>query len=130
MEVLAAAPGQQLSPHLAEGTGFDSTMTSPKVAAEECIALAGGEKSFEPFPSRETTLGSLQISRALPVRGSRLIGPCCFLDRYGRLSFADNKPMDVATHPHIGLQTVTWLLEGEIIHKDSLGSQSIVRPGG
>jgi hypothetical protein len=70
------------------------------------------------------------VWRALPARGRRLIGPWCFLDRYGPLSFTNDKPMDVAPHPHIGIQTVSWLLEGEVIHHDTLGCEGLVRPGG
>ncbi|MBK5259032.1 MAG: pirin family protein [Thermoanaerobaculia bacterium] len=81
------------------------------------------------LPARTTYLGMLEIRRALPIRERRMIGPWCFLDRYGPLSFSDAKPMDVAPHPHIGLQTVTWLLEGEVLHRDSLGSESLIRPG-
>jgi redox-sensitive bicupin YhaK (pirin superfamily) len=85
---------------------------------------------FETLRSRETELGELKIRRALPVRDRRMIGPWCFLDRYGPLSFTGAKPMDVAPHPHIGLQTVSWLLEGEVIHHDSIGGEGTVRPGG
>jgi quercetin 2,3-dioxygenase len=84
--------------------------------------------TFEPLPVRTTRLGPLEIRRALPVRQRRMVGPWCFLDRYGPLSFSDDKPMDVAPHPHIGLQTVTWLLDGEVFHRDSIGSESMVRP--
>lgn len=87
-------------------------------------------RTFEEHPGRETALGELTIWRALPARGRRLIGPWCFLDRYGPLSFGDGKPMDVAPHPHIGLQTVSWLLEGEVVHHDSIGGEGIARPGG
>lgn len=87
-------------------------------------------RTFEEHPGRETALGELTIWRALPARGRRLIGPWCFLDRYGPLSFGDGKPMDVAPHPHIGLQTVSWLLEGEVIHHDSIGGEGVARPGG
>ncbi len=87
-------------------------------------------QTFEEHPGRETALGELQIWRALPARGRRLIGPWCFLDRYGPMSFSDGKPMDVAPHPHIGLQTVSWLLEGEVVHHDSIGGEGVVRPGG
>jgi redox-sensitive bicupin YhaK (pirin superfamily) len=59
-----------------------------------------------------------------------MIGPWCFLDRFGPLSFSEEKPMDVAPHPHTGLQTVTWLIEGEVLHDDSLGCEAIARPGG
>lgn len=82
------------------------------------------------YPGRPTTLGDLPIWRALPARGRRMIGPWCFLDRYGPLSFTDAKPMDVAPHPHIGIQTVSWLLEGEIVHRDSLGFEAPLRAGG
>lgn len=84
----------------------------------------------EPYPGRPTPLGPLTVWRALPARGRRLIGPWCFLDRYGPLSFTHAKPMDVAPHPHIGIQTVSWLLEGEVIHHDTLGCEGLVRPGG
>jgi redox-sensitive bicupin YhaK (pirin superfamily) len=86
--------------------------------------------TVEEHQSRETALGELTIRRALPARGRRLIGPWCFLDRYGPLSFTDEKAMDVPPHPHIGLQTVSWLLEGEVVHHDSIGGEGIVRPGG
>lgn len=80
--------------------------------------------------AKEVSLGALPVARALPVRTRRLVGPWCFLDRFGPLTFGDEKPMDVAPHPHIGLQTVTWLVDGEIVHNDSLGCESVVRPGG
>jgi redox-sensitive bicupin YhaK (pirin superfamily) len=57
------------------------------------------------------------------------VGPFCFFDAYGPEVFREGKPMDVAPHPHIGLQTVSWLVDGEVLHKDSLGSTAIARPG-
>src|SRR5689334_13806670 len=102
---------------------------SALIAAEECVALGTPGPELISYPNRELTLGSLGVSRALPVKDRRLVGPWCFLDRFGPLTFAEGKPMDVAPHPHIGLQTVTWLLDGEVLHDDSLGSQSILRPG-
>lgn len=80
--------------------------------------------------TRQTQLGPMTIWRALPVREHRTIGPWCFLDRYGPISFTDEKPMDVAPHPHIGIQTVSWLIDGEVLHRDSLGFEALVRPGG
>jgi redox-sensitive bicupin YhaK (pirin superfamily) len=100
-----------------------------RVAAEECTSI-NRAAVFETYRSRETSLAELAIWRALPVRGRRLIGPWCFLDRYGPVTFEGRKPMDVAPHPHIGLQTVSWLLDGEVIHHDSLGCEALVRPGG
>ncbi len=103
---------------------------SDTVPAEECIALGATQRQLERYPNRTLSLGSLAISRALPVKDRRLVGPWCFLDRFGPLTFNEGKPMDVAPHPHIGLQTVTWLLDGEVVHNDSLGYESVLRPGG
>lgn len=99
------------------------------VGAEECVALAASRQAFDAHPNRELHLGSLAISRALPVKDRRLVGPWCFLDRFGPLTFAGGSPMDVAPHPHIGLQTVTWLLAGEVAHDDSLGGAATLEPG-
>lgn len=84
---------------------------------------------FERYEGRDIRLGELAVLRALPARGRRLIGPWCFLDRFGPLSFTQSTPMDVAPHPHMGLQTVTWLLEGEVVHDDSLKQEAVLRPG-
>jgi quercetin 2,3-dioxygenase len=93
-------------------------------------AAPGGDGGAETYASRRTSLGSLPIWRALPLRGRRMVGPWCFLDRYGPLTFSEERPMEVAPHPHIGLQTVSWLLAGEVLHHDSLGLEGLVRPGG
>jgi redox-sensitive bicupin YhaK (pirin superfamily) len=87
------------------------------------------EPPFESLPGRPMQLGSLEIRRLLPTKGRRLVGPWCFLDGYGPLAFERGKPMDVAPHPHIGLQTVTWLLQGEVLHRDSLETEAVARPG-
>ncbi len=100
------------------------------VASETCVALGADQRRFDAYPTRELTLGDLAIRRALPIREHRLVGPWCFLDRFGPLSFSAGRPMDVAPHPHIGLQTVLWLLEGEVAHDDSLDFASVLRPGG
>jgi len=105
-------------------------MVKAKVAAQPFEGSTVHGPALERLRAHETTLGSLKISRALPVRQKRLIGPWCFLDRFGPVSFTESKPMDVAPHPHIGLQTVSWLLEGEIVHNDSLGNEALLRPGG
>ena len=85
--------------------------------------------TLESYAARTTEVGGLGIVRALPARGRRMVGPWCFLDRYGPLNFTSEKAMDVAPHPHMGLQTVSWLLDGEIVHNDSLGCEALVRPG-
>lgn len=83
-----------------------------QVSAETCVALGASDRQLESYPNREVNLGSLAVARALPIRDRRMVGPWCFLDRFGPLTFSEGKPMDVAPHPHIGLQTVTWLYEG------------------
>ncbi len=105
-------------------------MDHTKVAAQTCHASDVHGSVFESFPAHETSLGTLKILRLLPVRQKRLVGPWCFLDRFGPLSFSEAKPMDVAPHPHIGLQTVSWLLQGEILHNDNLNNEALLRPGG
>ncbi|MCU0259282.1 MAG: pirin family protein [Solirubrobacteraceae bacterium] len=84
---------------------------------------------LETLLPRATTLGDLAIRRLLPAPGRRLVGPWCFLDAFGPLAFESGRPMDVPPHPHVGLQTVTWLLEGEVLHRDSLGSVALARSG-
>jgi hypothetical protein len=100
--------------------GHNLHMTTPLVAAESLRALGSSDRRLDAYASHEIALGALTVSRALPVKGRRMIGPWCFLDRFGPLSFTAGLPMDVAPHPHMGLQTVTWLLEGEVVHDDSL----------
>jgi quercetin 2,3-dioxygenase len=102
---------------------------APAPAAETCVSEPAPRPTLEALPGRLTDLGGLPIRRLLPRSARRLVGPWCFLDSYGPLTFASGKPMDVAPHPHIGLQTVSWLLEGELIHHDSLGRQGPASPG-
>jgi len=99
------------------------------LVAERCTSEATPHPLIEAHPARHATIGDLEIRRALPLRERRLVGPWCFLDRYGPLSFTSGKPMDLGPHPHIGLQTVSYLLEGEVVHHDSLGYESLLRPG-
>jgi quercetin 2,3-dioxygenase len=105
-------------------------MNKPTVAAESCVALGAARRQLEAYPSREVKLGPLAVRRGLPVRGRRLVGPWCFLDRFGPLTFTEGSPIDVAPHPHMGLQTVTWLLDGEIVHDDSLRNETVLQRGG
>ena len=100
-----------------------------QVAAEACTAVGAVHQQLEPYPVREVSVGPIRVQRALPLRGRRLIGPWCFLDRFGPLTFNEGTPMDVAPHPHMGLQTVTWLQQGELVHHDSLLSEGSLRPG-
>ena len=84
----------------------------------------------EVFEGREVLLGeSSEVRRLLPNLGRRLVGPWCFVDHYGPDDIADGPGMQVPPHPHIGLQTVSWLLDGEVHHRDSLGNDQLLHPG-
>jgi quercetin 2,3-dioxygenase len=84
----------------------------------------------EVFAGREVLLGeSTRVRRLLPNLGRRLVGPWCFVDHYGPDDVATGPGMQVPPHPHMGLQTVSWLLTGEVHHRDSLGSDQLIRPG-
>ncbi len=69
------------------------------------------------------------VRRALPTRARRMVGAWCFLDHVGPADYAPGNGLNVGPHPHIGLQTFTWMIEGEILHRDSLGCEQIIRPG-
>jgi quercetin 2,3-dioxygenase len=71
----------------------------------------------------------LPVIRTLPNRQRRMVGAWCFLDAYGPHDLAAGAGMRIGPHPHTGLQTVTWLVAGEILHRDSLGSAQEIRPG-
>ncbi len=78
---------------------------------------------------RARDLGDFAVRRALPSAESRSVGPFVFFDQMGPVTFAPGKGIDVRPHPHIGLSTITWLFQGEIQHKDSLGYDVTIRPG-
>jgi redox-sensitive bicupin YhaK (pirin superfamily) len=78
---------------------------------------------------RSVDLGGFQVHRALPSGQSRMVGPFIFFDHFGPAVFKAGDGVDVRPHPHIGLSTVTYLFEGEIVHRDSLGSAMPIRPG-
>lgn len=78
---------------------------------------------------RPRDLGGFDVARLLPTAARRLVGPFIFFDHMGPAQLAPGQGMDVRPHPHIGLATVTYLYEGEILHRDSLGSHQPIRPG-
>jgi quercetin 2,3-dioxygenase len=102
---------------------------APTATAEPCVSEPAASPTVEVLPGRLSDLGGLPIRRLLPRSQRRLVGAWCFLDSYGPLTFTSGKPMDVAPHPHIGLQTVSWILEGELQHNDSLGLSGQAGPG-
>ena len=74
-------------------------------------------------------LGAFTVRRAIPSPARKMIGPFIFVDQFGPAQLPPGKAMDVRPHPHINLATVTWLFEGAIEHRDSLGSFATIRPG-
>src|ERR1700689_5604475 len=78
---------------------------------------------------RSVDLGGFQVHRALPSTRSRMVGPFIFFDHFGPAVFKTGDGVDVRPHPHINLATVTYLFDGEIVHRDSLGSRQAIRPG-
>jgi redox-sensitive bicupin YhaK (pirin superfamily) len=83
------------------------------------------------IPQRRRDLGSFEVGRVLPFAKRRMVGPYIFFDRIGPKDLAPGLPReaDVRPHPHIGLSTITYLYDGEIMHRDSLGSLQAIQPG-
>ena len=78
---------------------------------------------------RTSDIGGLEVRRALPTAKRRLVGPFIFFDRMGPALLRAGEAIDVKPHPHIGLSTVTYLFDGEIKHRDSLGTEMVIAPG-
>jgi redox-sensitive bicupin YhaK (pirin superfamily) len=78
---------------------------------------------------RAHDLGGFEVRRALPTKTRQMVGPFIFFDQMGPGEFLTGRGLDVRPHPHIGLSTVTYLFEGEILHRDSLGTTLPIRPG-
>jgi redox-sensitive bicupin YhaK (pirin superfamily) len=78
---------------------------------------------------RTVDLGDFSVRRAMPSAKSRMVGPFIFFDHFGPAQFKSGAGLDVRPHPHIGLATVTYLFDGEIMHRDSLGTVAAIRPG-
>ena len=78
---------------------------------------------------RASDIGGFEVRRALPSARRRLVGPFIFFDRMGPAILRGGQAMDVRPHPHIGLSTVTYLFDGKIRHRDSLGTEMVIQPG-
>ncbi len=95
-------------------------------------AAAVGAPVSELMAGRDVVLGGtrgMRVTRTLPNRGRRMVGAWCFLDHFGPADITGERGMLVPPHPHTGLQTVTWLVEGEILHRDTVGSTQAIHPG-
>lgn len=92
-------------------------MTTPEDSIELVVA------------PRPRDIGGFEVRRLLPVAQRRAVGPFVFFDQIGPATLAAEHGVDVRPHPHIGLATVTYLFDGEILHRDTLGSVQVIRPG-
>ena len=109
----------------------------PGHAAGLCPGCGSGSDSIgivsnavDVIEARKAAIGDgAEVRRLLPQRTPRTIGAWCFLDHYGPDEVSRGPGMQVPPHPHIGLQTVSWLFQGLVLHRDSLGSRSSIRPG-
>jgi redox-sensitive bicupin YhaK (pirin superfamily) len=98
-------------------------------ANTEVAAEPVQDDGLEITQARLARVGDITVRRLLPLRLRRSVGAWCFVDHYGPESVDGVAGMQVPPHPHIGLQTVTWLLAGNVLHRDSLGSEQMIRPG-
>lgn len=107
-------------------SGPVSTIDAPLGTAE---ASRVAPPEVEISAAREAMVGAIRVRRSLPRRERRTVGAWCFADHMGPASVTETASVDIGPHPHTGLHTVTWLLEGEVLHHDSLGSEQVIRPG-
>jgi len=85
---------------------------------------------LEIIQTRQAKIGENNfVKRVLPFRSRRSLGPFCFLDHMGPMTIPEDQSGDVLSHPHIGLETVTYLFSGQLHHRDSLGHRQIIKPG-
>ena len=103
---------------------------SPSPTASEERRPSEDHPVREVLPGRDTDLGEgTHVRRFLPTPVRATVGAWCFVDHFGPFDTAGRPGMRIPPHPHTGLQTVTWLLEGDVLHRDSLGSLQLIRPG-
>jgi quercetin 2,3-dioxygenase len=106
-------------------SGPVSTVDAPPTGASSAVKAA----CVEITPSRESVVGAMRVRRALPRIGRRTVGAWCFADHMGPELVTETRGLDIGPHPHTGLHTVTWLVAGEVLHRDSLGSEQVIRAG-
>ena len=105
-------------------------MDGPQPPAAAANAANAAAAAWQRIAARHADLGGgFSIARALPSAARRTVGAWCFLDHAGPAHFPPGAGMRVGPHPHIGLQTFTWMIEGEALHHDSLGNRQIIAPG-
>ena len=97
--------------------------------SSDCPMQAGG-RTIQRISARSAQVGGgITVNRLMPSRQRRMIGAWCFLDHAGPAVFQSHAGLRVGPHPHIGLQTFTWMIKGEVLHRDSLGNVQVISPG-
>ncbi len=92
--------------------------------------MSSPERQYQRLEARRAVIGDgFEIRRAIPNRQRRMVGAWCFLDHAGPADYEPGQGLSIGPHPHIGLQTFTWMIEGEVLHRDSLGSEQLIHPG-
>lgn len=99
------------------------------IVEQECDCSVGCDAIELIIQPRDRDLGGFSVRRTLPTVGRKMVGPWIFFDHMGPATFLAGEGINVRPHPHINLATVTYLFEGEILHRDSLGSFQTIRPG-
>lgn len=93
----------------------------------ECVSGCDAIETIIIPPSKD--IGGFEVMRALPSKDRQMIGPFIFWDQMGPGEFLTNQGLDVRPHPHINLSTLTYLFDGEIMHRDSVGTEMVIEPG-
>jgi redox-sensitive bicupin YhaK (pirin superfamily) len=106
-----------------------SLEADPEVGHPDATTTPAGVEVLDGAPVALGGPRGLAVTRTLPSRHRRMVGAWCFLDAYGPHRLDGTPGMRIGPHPHTGLQTVSWLVAGEILHRDSLGSRQEIRPG-
>ncbi len=104
-------------------------MSVQPVIDPACTGNDSADEVTTIIEGRSRDLGGFSVRRILPSSSHRLVGPFIFFDEMGPATMPPGQGIDVRPHPHINLATVTYLFEGELVHRDSLGSHQVIRPG-
>jgi redox-sensitive bicupin YhaK (pirin superfamily) len=104
--------------------------SNPDCALPTDCPMLDDRREIQRLATRSSYVGGIPVARALPQKVRRLVGAWCFLDHIGPTRLDPGAPpLKVGPHPHTSLQTFTWMIEGEILHRDSLGITQAIRPG-
>ncbi len=116
--------------HARHDNGIPLMSNTLETTEQPCTASPAPCAAIETvLQPRERDLGGFSVRRVLPTAQRRMVGPWIFFDHMGPAHFPAGEGINVRPHPHIGIATVTYLFEGEILHRDSLGSLQAIRPG-